>query len=131
MSSPGPPPLLKHTQRRGEDPLTEREALAPCHISEGRLFLINYYINCSCSKKIYMTGPFSAEECSEGASYDIIQPPTSVVPPLNQQKDVCHAAAPSRSHTRSRGNCPGGPCRLSQRQSLSDPARRPRHHLPR
>src|SRR6266446_4680935 len=76
-----------------------------------------------------MTGTFSAEEYSEGTSYDIIQPPTSVVPPLNQQKDVCHVAAPSRSHTRSRGNCPGGPCRLSQRQSLSDPARRPRHHL--
>ena len=41
-----------------------------------------------------MTGTFSAEECSEGASYDIIQPPPSVVPPPNQQKDVCHVAAP-------------------------------------
>jgi hypothetical protein len=38
-------------ERRDEDPLTEQEALAPCHISEGRLFLITYYINYLCSKK--------------------------------------------------------------------------------
>ena len=31
-------------ERRGEDLLTEREALAPCHISEDRLFLLIYYI---------------------------------------------------------------------------------------
>jgi len=38
-------------ERRGEDPLTEREALAPYHISEDRLFLIIYYIKYLCSKK--------------------------------------------------------------------------------
>src|SRR6266481_9154710 len=38
-------------ERRGEDPLPEREALTSCHISEDRLFLRIYYIKYSCSKK--------------------------------------------------------------------------------
>jgi len=36
--------------RRGEDPLTERQDLAPCHVSENGLFPTIYYSNSFSSK---------------------------------------------------------------------------------